>query len=410
MSSHGPKGAAFARFFTVAARQTAVLLGFTIPLWTSPTEILLGVLLLCWLLSGGFAAKWKTIRHNKVVVSALAVFAVFAIGLTYTTAPLPEAVGTLLKFRKLLYVAVFVTIFADARTRDYSIRAFEIAMLITLAASFLMYWGWLRTKYGTSLDCAVFKSHITQSVFMAFLVVVLACRARSSTGRLRWLYGGIILLAVYNVFFMVQGRTGYLVILALACLLMFRWKGARAAGLAAGLVVCLVALPYNCSSRVNQRVNLAITEAVDYFYLQRDTVASSIGRRLLLYRTSIQIIRQHPLLGTGTGSFPVEFEKMPENKGKPSTSTPHSEYFNVLVQTGLLGLAVFLYWFYTKWRYSLRLHWELGTLAQALIVAYLVGSLFNSLLRSSDEGWFYCYFIALCFAKVPPEPDAGQSI
>ena len=106
------------------------------------------------------------------------------------------------------------------------------------------------------------------------------------------------------------------------------------------------------------------------------------------------------MFGTGTGSFATEFSKLPENLDDPTSTTPHSGYFSVLVQTGALGLGLFLFWLYTQWTACRRLPPEMIPLAQALVVTFVVGNLVNSLLSSTTEGWLYCYFAAICFAGI----------
>jgi O-antigen ligase len=242
---------------------------------------------------------------------------------------------------------------------------------------------------------------------MAFFVVTLANQFALNS-RLRWLSAAIILLAVYNILFMVGGRTGYLILFALICLLTFRRKGFRGLALAAGLMVCLGAVVYNCSSEFRERVNLAIQETADYYYYQRDSVESSVGRRLLFYRTSLLIARQNPVFGKGTGCFIVEFKKLPDNRGKIPTFNTHNEYFSVLVQTGLIGLSLFFYWLYTQWICSRQLPHEFVVLAQALLVTFIVGSVFNSMLSNHTEGWFYCYFLGMCYASVSQGTPGGE--
>ncbi len=241
----GSAYAVFTSFFETASQRTLVILGFTIPLSTTATEVAAIVLLCWWLLSGGYAEKIRTICRNKVAMLALAMFCTYAIGIIYSTAPWPEAARSLLTYRKFLYIAIFVTLLGESWPRRYGILAFQAAMLVTLAASFLMSWGLVQSRYGSPTDCAVFKNHITQSILMAFLVAVLACQVHSDR-RLRWLYAAFMLLAVYNILFMVQGRTGYLVLLAIVCLLTFQRSGLRGLATATGLMVCLGAVAYAC--------------------------------------------------------------------------------------------------------------------------------------------------------------------
>jgi len=396
-----------AESFAAATRCLAIALGFAMPISTAVTSALFVMLVVCWLFTGNYVAKYQMIRRNQVALLALALFGMYVVGLTYTTAPLSEAAGGLLKCRKYLYVPVLVTVYTHRRARDYSIRAFELAMLITLGASFLVSLGLLQSSRGTPDDCAAFKNHITQNVLMALFVALLANRACQER-RLRWLYVGIILIAVYNIFFMVGGRTGYLVLFALVSLLMFQRRGLRGLAWAGALAIGVGAATYVCSGVFHERVTLAVQEAADYYNYRRDSPDSSIGERFAFYGSSALIASRSPFFGTGTGSFKHEFAKLAESKGRRTVLQPHNEYLNVLVQTGLLGLGLFLYWLYTQWAHSKRLPQDLASLAQAVLVTFVVGSLFNSVMSDTTESHVLCYFIGLCFAAVPQTPAGSQ--
>ena len=257
-----PSRATVLEAFAAATRCLAILLGFAIPISTAGTSAVFAMLAVCWLLTGDYAAKLQMIRRNRVAVLALALFGMYAIGLTYTTAPFSgfwDTAGALLKYRKYLYVPVLVTVYTHSRARDYSIRAFELAMLITLGASFLVSWGLLQPHRGSPEECAFFKSRITQSILMALFVAVLANRACRER-RFRWLYAGIILLAVYNILFMVGGRAGYLVLFALVGLYMVQRRGLRGLAFAGAVIICAGAVAFLGSGLFRERVTLGAQE------------------------------------------------------------------------------------------------------------------------------------------------------
>ena len=93
-------------------------------------------------------------------------------------------------------------------------------MLVTLFPSYLIWSGLFPEGVfrGNATDPTVFRLHVTQNFFMAFASFAPARLARSESKKaLR----GLLLrgvLALFNVIFMVQGRTGYLVV---ALLLIF---------------------------------------------------------------------------------------------------------------------------------------------------------------------------------------------
>ena len=61
----------------------AIALGFSIPISTALDNVLLGLLVLCWMLGASFFSKWQVIRSNKVAILSLALFMLLALGLLY---------------------------------------------------------------------------------------------------------------------------------------------------------------------------------------------------------------------------------------------------------------------------------------------------------------------------------------
>jgi hypothetical protein len=115
---------------------------------------------------------------------------------------------------------------------------------------------------GFPFDPVVFKLKITHSVLMAYGAFVLALAAREATStRTRLPLSLIAGFAAFNVLFMVWGRTGQLVLIALLLYFLissFRWRGLLAvvgAGVAIGGTSYLTP-----SSSLHQRTLTTINE------------------------------------------------------------------------------------------------------------------------------------------------------
>jgi O-antigen ligase len=123
---------------------------------------------------------------------------------------------------------------------------------------------------------------------------------------------------------------------------------------------------------------------------------SSSGLRMGFYKNCIQLIEKHPILGVGTGAFKSEYRDQIGNiEGLQATSNPHNQYLLVGVETGLIGLFVFLGFLFSGWRISSRLTLENVYLTQGLVVLFSLGCLFNSLLFDAGEGRFSCTLLAV---------------
>lgn len=69
---------------------------------------------------------------------------------------------------------------------------------------------------------------------------------------------------------------------------------------------------------------------------------ASEGSRLGLWRNSLGILRDHPLVGTGMGSFVTVYPAYQTEAQDLITEHPHNDYVEALTETGLLGGVLIL--------------------------------------------------------------------
>ena len=397
---------------TLLARWSATLLGFSIPISVALDNLLLALILLLWLLGANLKEKFSFIRANPVAVLSLALFALLVVGTLYGERNPGDGLSYLGKYIDLLFVPIFITLFQDASTRRHALLGFASSIGLILLLSYVIALGLPMTIPGvhlmsTSANPVVFKLHITHSILMSFGAFMFATLARyEKVARKRALYALLMVLAVYNVVFMVQGRIGYLLLALLLiyfCYCAMRWRGLIAAAV---MGAALFSAAYAFSPGFHQRINLVMAEYSAWDPAHAVSVRSSTGERLEYYRHSLEIIAERPLLGTGTGSFPKVYADKARAEGIWATKNPHNEYLLIAVQLGLVGVALLIYLFYRQWRLASLLPTLLETqLARALVLTIAVGCLLNSLLLDHVEGLFYAWMSALLFAglKRPPE-------
>jgi O-antigen ligase len=386
------------------AGYSAIGLGFAIPVSVALDSVLFGLAVLLWLASGPRWPEVRQLRDNPVALASVGLFLLCTIGLLYGGGAREYGLMYLKKYIDLLFVPIFVLLFRDAWARHAGIRAFEVAMLITLVASYLLAVGilpWAKPFTANALSGATaFKLQIAHGTFMAFAAYLFAGRARvapSSAARVLW--GAACGLAIVNVLFMVSGRTGYLVLSALALLFWWQVYGTRGVALAAVAVAAIVGMAMTGSNTFSERVRLAAHEAGNWKYGQG--VGTSIGDRLNFYATSARIIRENPVFGVGLGGFPAAFREQITGTEITPTHNPHNQYLLFGAQLGLVGLAVFLWLLWMLWRAGLRLEDGFERMAaQGLFATAVVGSAVNSFLLDHTEGLFFAWLAGLACAPL----------
>jgi O-antigen ligase len=389
-----------------AAQWAAVALGFSIPISVVLDNVLLPIVLAGWLASGNWRAKWDAVRGNSIALAALALFGVLLLGTLYGERNPGDAALTLRKYLDLLWIPILLWVFRDAAMREKALHALAISIALVMLLSFLIMADLIpetRFHSGTASNAIVFKTRQTHGPLMAFgafLYFQLALVAATPRRRVLWIV--LAVLAIINGTLVVPGATGYLVFGALALYLGYLgmgWRGiAGAAAIAGALVAALAFTPGPFQERV-----IRIQGEVAQWQPGVMDLASSVGTRLEMYRVSLALVRDRPVLGHGTGSTAKAFADKVQGRVAVPVRNPHNEYLHMLVQLGLPGLAALLYLFWTHWRLAPTLSTPLSRhLARGLLLTMAVGCLFNSWLMDHTEGLLYAWLTGLLFAEQRP--------
>jgi O-antigen ligase len=119
-----------------------------------------------------------------------------------------------------------------------------------------------------------------------------------------------------------------------------------------------------------------------------------IAIRLELAAAGFAIVRDHPLLGAGTGSYPKAHA---ERSSLRDERNPHSEFLMIAAQTGVVGLAALLWLFFLQWRHAARLPDLESALARGLVLMMVLGCLVNSMLLDHVEGLLYAWLTGVLY-------------
>lgn len=377
------------------AKYAAVFAGFGITISTSVTALSYLLVVLFWLGSGNWRQKLEVIRHNNVVLAALALFALFIVGMSYTSSPMDHAIARVGAYlNSLFFVAVFVTIVHDdEKLRMWILLAFLAGMTLTLSVFVADLVGLVPYANVSEKGGAVFYSRITTNYFMAiatYFGFILLLQNYKSWPRPRvWFAAMVLVAALVMIFFYSTGRTGYIAVVAmLATFFLVRY---RARGLLIGLVTIavLVGIAYSTSGVFKGRMQRVVKEINHPNILETET---SIGMRYRFYYYGIEMIAANPLLGTGTGSVDTEYPKY-DKLYRYDGAHLHSEYLMIASELGLAGLVLMLIMLALAVKRAFLLNETQKYLALGFLAAFASGSLVNSFLLDANEGHIFAMMI-----------------
>jgi O-antigen ligase len=386
------------------AKWAAVVLGFSIPISVAVDNILLALVLGYWVLGGNYREKIAAIRDNPVAVSALALLGLYLAGTVYTIGSETDVLNTLGKAARLLLIAALLPLMQQREWRERAVGAFLASMLLSLVLSYLFWLGvmpvstWLK---GTMVDPVAFKAHITHNVFMAFTAFLFALLALDAASRrARLMCFALSAAALVNVLVMVPGRTGHVVVLGLLAYFLYRWlraKGLAIAGVAVGTLAVVVA--FSPDAMLHKRITLVEDEYQQWRAGVPPDERSSVGQRLAFLRNTVDVIRDNPVLGVGTGGFTAAYAAIASRNGDPLTKNPHNEFLMIFAELGVAGLVLLVYLFATQWWLAAQLPEDFAQgAARGLVLTIGIASVLSSTLVDHSEGMFFVYMSGVLFA------------
>ncbi len=332
-----------------------IILAFLMPLTVFGANIIIVVICLLWLFSGDYKSKYNQTISNKFILVSILFFFAHVIGLLWTE----DLKWGLHIVHKMWYFLLFLPVLFTLVKKDYIkfyIFSFLLAIAITEIASYLVWFEIVEPfKNASVMNPTPFMSHISYNPILAFAIYLVLHEIffNKKLSSLVFSFCSFFAISMTVNMFITGGRAGQVTFFVMLAILIFQVFDKQRIK---SLIVISIVIPgiffasYQASELFQKRVNNAVIEALSY----SDTSANSIGLRINFARNSWQVIKKHPIIGIGTGDFPIEYAKINQinSPNLPNASNPHNMYTLVLMQLGFLGLASMLAIFYYQIKLS----------------------------------------------------------
>jgi O-antigen ligase len=336
---------------------------------------------------------------------ALLMLAALALSLTYTSAPLAEALHDLSKYHKVLIIPIVLALVRTRREALLALGLYVGAQVFVVVTSYLLSMDlalpWVPKPPAMRLSIgSVYSSYLDQSIMTAGLAALCWHLRGEFPGRHgRKLAVGLALLCAVNVLFFLPGRSGHVALLVAIAMALF-W-GIAGRGRWAALMVppLLLAVAMGLSPQLRDRISMVVTES--QAYTNGDNAPTSSGLRLGFWRRSVQAFRESPFVGHGVGSWNGQYRRLEGRGLNPSVSdlrNPHQEYLLWAVQLGIVGVALFLAFLLALARDASRFRPDVRHAAQSLVAILAAVCLFNATLFDALIGDYFCIVLGLLLA------------
>lgn len=338
-------------------------------------------------------------------IAVLVILASFTLSLFWTTAPQADALGSVAKYGKLMVIVLLLALIRDRREALFALAAFALTQTFLLASSWMLFAHlpvpWASSNMALTHN-AVFSSYLDQGIIGAvFAAVCWHLRALVPGKFGRHVAVALALMALLNVFFMLIGRSGHVVAIALLSIAIM-WELPKRYRAVVVVLPFLLALGlFFSSEKIRERVTQVGTEV--HAYSPDAANATSSGLRLVFWHSAVQMISQRPLAGFGVGSWSTEFnqlrrEKNPTHVDIDGNGNPHQEYLLWGVQLGIPGVLLILALMISVFKDSLKMEENCARATQSTLVALAVACLFNASLYDAQIGDFFCVLLGLLLA------------
>lgn len=366
------------------------------------------LLVVCGLLFIVFSRPTGSVKAFPGLISPVVVLTVlftFAASLLWTTAPVEDAFGSIAKYGKLLAIALMILLIRSRREALVALSTFAAAQTFLLASSWLLFarlplpWA---TSNMASTEYAVFSSYLDQGIITSAFAGICWHFRQLMPGRFaRCLAIFVAAAAMGNVLFVLSGRSGHVVAIVLISLAIMWQLPNKYRSLVMLLPFALAAVLFFSSSKVRDRM-IAMNSEIQSYSSQGQAESSS-GTRLGLWLASVEMIKRHPVIGSGVGSWSTEYNAIKRETNAAHQNVrgnwnPHQEYLLWGAQLGMAGLLLFLAFMVSIWRDSRRMAEPVARATQSTLAAFAVACLFNSSLYDALIGDFFCVSLGLLLA------------
>ena len=332
-----------------------IILAFLMPLTVFGGNLIIVIICVLWLFSGNYKSKFDQIINNKLMLASIVFFCIHLVGLLWTE----DLIWGLDIVHKMWYfIGLFPILYTIVR-KDYIshyISAFILAISITEVCSYLVWFEVIEPfKNATVSNPTPFMSHISYNPILAFAIYFVLHEIffnKKITNLVFALYSFFAISMTINMF-ITGGRAGQVMFFAMIAIIIFQFfntQKIKALFLISFLIPGIFFTAYTTSDLFQERVDAAVKNSLFY----SENKASSVGLRITFALNSWEAIKKNPIIGVGTGDFPIEYKKINKinTPGLPNTTNPHNMYVLVAMELGALGVISMLSIFYYQIKLS----------------------------------------------------------
>jgi len=309
-------------------------------------------------------------------------------------------------FSKYWYFMVIPIIVAKLK-QEYILplmATFIAGVFVSALLSYGIFFEMITMKHGTVDDPTPMMRHLDFGLFLAFSALMVFIRAiHENNARYKLLYL-LLFVVIATDIFIIGGRIGYIIFIpTLLLLILFHFEQRFKAFVIASLLLGVVVVgAYNLSPPFKHRMDMSI-DSVGKLYHEQD-YCTSWGMRAGAFVVAKDIIKEDPLFGVGNRDHINKLQEIirvhyPTMECLSWFMHYHNQYLEIITQSGIAGLLLFLSIFYFLLRLKFQSK-EFELLKIAFVSVYLIGFIAEPYLSAKQFPMaMFALFFALLHAQ-----------
>ena len=335
------------------------------------TSSLIAVLSLLALFNPGFITYCKSIYKNPLVITIVLFLLLILLRTTLGDSIIPHKYTIKAIVRWLLFISMLIlgVFFQNENIRNKLITYFVIGYLISGCLRLTAHFSEMLQKHGysflfnlihtTKFSDKLFNYYTTrnvQDIATIYAIVAAICLLRAiSKLRINYKTTIIYLIAAFilclNIFAQ-QERIGYLTMIILIPYVAYCTAGIRKGIYTLIVLLFACILAYKTIPHFHERVSMMFSNLHPTQY----NPETNTGIRIIGIKTALVNFKERPIIGYGIGSFNDgnNFINLKKIHVIAMPFSVENSFLTVLLNLGIIGLAIFLVMLASVWLYSRR--------------------------------------------------------
>lgn len=332
--------------------------------------------------------KWNSIKSNKVIAIMAFYFLIQVLGLIHTE-DLKRGFDTVT--RNLPFLLLPTILWSEKLSKENILKPLnflKIWMFIVMLYLILYQYFIEHRTIGTTVHFAFEKLGISQHHVSFILVITIMFTLHQLFDKRiknNWL-NGFILAGLFFSLLLFSSRISLIILLFSLMVFFYNYYKSSKIQYKILLGLCVVLgcfFSFYSSTELRRKADILL-KSTDFdmeIVKTKNSITfakNTIEQRMMISMASINIIKEHPVFGVGTGDYlkalQDEYQKLHFIAGIKQKFNAHNQYLEEFIKTGLLGFLGYLLFMIVLIKYSRK--------QQSLMLYCVFGVVFMSLTES----------------------------